>query len=115
MIRPSDVVTFVNWGNIKIIDVQKENDVVTSIKGQLNLNNTDFKKTMKVTWLAETKQDPHVEVEARYYNHIISKPVIDKDEDWMNCINSDSLVSVTIPRVLFHTFRWPKRSSPNQH
>lgn len=54
----------------------------------------DFKKTLKVTWIAEasdaaSKTIPVVTVD---YDHIISKAIIGKDEDWKNFINYDSAV-----------------------
>lgn len=93
LIKAGDTVTFVNWGNLKIVDVQKEGDVVTTIKAKLDLDNKDFKKTMKVTWLANVEQDKNIEVKAHYYRHVINKAILEKDDDWMNFIEKDSLAS----------------------
>ena len=66
-------VTFVNWGNLKIEKVTKSKDgKVESVDAKLNLDDKDYKKTTKVTWLAESpdcKWTPPVAVE---FDNIIS-------------------------------------------
>jgi bifunctional glutamyl/prolyl-tRNA synthetase len=92
LIKPGDTVTFINWGNLKIVDLQKENDIVTTIKAKLDLDNKDYKKTIKVTWLADVEQDKNITVKAHYYDYVINKAIIEKDDDWMKYVNKDSLV-----------------------
>ncbi len=53
---------------------------VTSIDVELHLDNKDFKKTLKVTWLADATA--FTPVKCYHFDHIISKPVLDKDEDF---------------------------------
>ncbi|CAJ0594245.1 unnamed protein product [Cylicocyclus nassatus] len=91
--KSGDTVTFVNWGNIKISSVEKSDGKVTQIYAVLDLANQDFKKTMKVTWIAEAEAPsaaliPVVTVD---YDHIISKAIIAKEDDWKNYINYDSV------------------------
>lgn len=100
LINANDTVTFVNWGNLIIVDVQKSNGIVTEIKAKLDLDNKDFKKTLKVTWLADVEQDKNVEVKALYYDHVINKPILEKTDDWVNFINKDSLVSVFCQSII---------------
>ncbi|VDK62263.1 unnamed protein product [Cylicostephanus goldi] len=93
--KSGDTVTFVNWGNIKISSVERDKETVTQIYAVLDLANQDFKKTMKVTWIAEAEAPsaaliPVVTVD---YDHIISKAIIAKEDDWKNYINYDSVVS----------------------
>lgn len=52
----------------------------------------DYKKTLKVTWIADTKSGPQIPVKTVEYSHIISKAVIGKDEDWKQFVNYDSVV-----------------------
>ncbi|EJW82260.1 hypothetical protein WUBG_06828, partial [Wuchereria bancrofti] len=85
-----DSVTFINWGNIKICDILKDDDRITEIRAKLDLDNKDYKKTLKVTWIADTKMGPQIPVKIVEYSHIISKPVIGKDEDWKQFVNYDS-------------------------
>lgn len=47
---------------------------------------------MKVTWLGDTIAKSHIPVVCAEYDHIISKAVIGKDEDWKQYINYDSVV-----------------------
>lgn len=85
-------VTFVNWGNITIKDkltATSAGGKVSGIKAQTNLENTDFKKTMKVTWLADVPEQltPTVCI---YFDHIISKPVLDKDDDFLKFVGRNT-------------------------
>lgn len=52
---------------------------------------------MKVTWLAEVPSEKHVPVRAAYYDYVISKDKLEKDEDWKNYINRNSIVR-TFPK-----------------
>ncbi len=86
--------TFINWGNLKIDKVVKSNGKVTSVKATPNLSDKDFKKTLKVTWLAETDKAPFTPATCVYYDHIISKPVLDKDDDFKSFVASDTKTCV---------------------
>ncbi|XGW21162.1 hypothetical protein V3C99_004258 [Haemonchus contortus] len=91
--KSGDTVTFVNWGNIKIVSVNKKNDTVSEIHAVLDLANQDYKKTMKVTWIAEADipSAACIPVVAIEYDHIISKAIVGKEEDWKNFINYESV------------------------
>uniref|UniRef100_A0AC34R474 Glutamate--tRNA ligase n=1 Tax=Panagrolaimus sp. JU765 TaxID=591449 RepID=A0AC34R474_9BILA len=104
--KEGDVVTFVNWGNLKLTKVEKEGDHVVKIEADLDLDNKNFKNTLKVTWLTEPLVDieinfkntlkvtwltePLVDIEIVTYDPVISKAVLGKDEDWKDYINRDS-------------------------
>lgn len=60
---------------------------------ETNLANSDFKKTLKLTWLAVSKE-PFTPIDVLYYDHIITKPVLGKDEDFKTYINYDSKSTV---------------------
>lgn len=64
-----------------------------SIDAKLNLDNKDFKKTTKITWLAETPHAPLIPTVCVNYEHLITKPVLGKDEDFKQYINQNSKVS----------------------
>lgn len=66
---------------------------VTSIDATPNLSNKDYKKTLKLTWLADTPQSPMVETYCVYFDHIISKPLLGKDEDFKQYIGHKTRVS----------------------
>ncbi|XP_037261919.1 bifunctional glutamate/proline--tRNA ligase isoform X5 [Falco rusticolus] len=86
-----EVVTFINWGNIIITKLDRNSSgKIVSINGKLNLENKDFKKTTKITWLAETPRAPLIPTVCVNYEHLITKPVLGKDEDFKQYINQNS-------------------------
>ncbi|XP_030355911.1 bifunctional glutamate/proline--tRNA ligase isoform X6 [Strigops habroptila] len=86
-----EVVTFINWGNITITKLNRNSSgKVVSINAKLNLENKDFKKTTKITWLAETPRAPLIPTVCVNYEHLITKPVLGKDEDFKQYINRNS-------------------------
>ena len=52
----------------------------------------DYKKTQKITWLAEVDPAPLIAVVCIQYDHLITKPILGKDEDFKQYINSSSKV-----------------------
>ncbi|XP_007481476.1 bifunctional glutamate/proline--tRNA ligase [Monodelphis domestica] len=86
-----EIVTFINWGNIIITKIHKNsNGKIESLNGKLNLENKDYKKTTKITWLAETTNSPLIPTVCVTYEHLITKPVLGKDEDFKQYINKNS-------------------------
>ncbi|XP_063008300.1 bifunctional glutamate/proline--tRNA ligase isoform X6 [Melospiza melodia melodia] len=86
-----EVVTFINWGNIIITKLNRNSSgKIVSINAKLNLDNKDFKKTTKITWLAETPRAPLIPTVCVNYEHLITKPVLGKDEDFKQYINRNS-------------------------
>uniref|UniRef100_A0AAQ5YRA3 Bifunctional glutamate/proline--tRNA ligase n=1 Tax=Amphiprion ocellaris TaxID=80972 RepID=A0AAQ5YRA3_AMPOC len=86
-----EVVTFINWGNLIITKINKGADgKVVSMEARLNLDNKDYKKTTKITWLAETNGAPLLPTICINYQPLISKAVITKDDDFKEYINKNS-------------------------
>ncbi|AWP01976.1 Bifunctional glutamate/proline--tRNA ligase [Scophthalmus maximus] len=86
-----EVVTFINWGNLIITKINKEADgKVVSMEARLNLDNKDYKKTTKITWLAETNSAPLLQTICINYQPLISKAVLTKDDDFKEYINKNS-------------------------
>ncbi|XP_051797807.1 bifunctional glutamate/proline--tRNA ligase isoform X2 [Acanthochromis polyacanthus] len=86
-----EVVTFINWGNLVITKINKGADgKVVSMEACLNLDNKDYKKTTKITWLAETNGAPLLPTICINYQPLISKAVITKDDDFKEYINKNS-------------------------
>lgn len=93
-LKDGDIATFLSLGNVKINSVKKnENGVVESIKASLDLENKDFKKTLKVTWL---NRDSTQQAKLVYYDHIITKSVLGKDEDFKEFVNKNSKVEILV-------------------
>ncbi|XP_041837203.1 bifunctional glutamate/proline--tRNA ligase isoform X3 [Melanotaenia boesemani] len=86
-----EVVTFINWGNLIITKINKAADgKVLSIEARLNLDNKDYKKTTKITWLADTNGAPLLPTICVNYQPIITKAVLGKDDDFKEYINKNS-------------------------
>jgi len=65
---------------------------VKEINGRFDPVNRDFKKTLKVTWLDSTNV---IEAQCCYYENLIEKPVLDKDNDeFRDYINKESEIKV---------------------
>lgn len=93
-LKEGDIATFLSLGNVKIIKVNKtENGVVESIIASLDLENKDFKKTLKTTWL---NKDSVQQAKLIYYDHIITKSVLGKDEDFKDFVNKNSKVEIPV-------------------
>lgn len=92
--KDGDTATFLSLGNVKITKVNKnENGVVATISATLDLDNKDFKKTLKVTWLNKDSVQP---AKLIYYDHIITKSILGKDEDFKEFVNRNSKVEVPV-------------------
>ncbi|XP_037342517.2 bifunctional glutamate/proline--tRNA ligase isoform X2 [Pungitius pungitius] len=86
-----EMVTFINWGNLIITKINKGPDAkVVSLEARLNLENKDYKKTTKITWLADTNSAPLLPTICITYLPLISKAVITKDDDFKEYINKNS-------------------------
>ncbi|XP_012532883.1 bifunctional glutamate/proline--tRNA ligase [Monomorium pharaonis] len=86
--------TFINWGNLMIKKINKHAGKIMNVEAQLNLTDKNYKNTLKLTWLAEplSESDPKVKNSnpikcyAVYFNHIMSVPILGKDDDFKNFI-----------------------------
>lgn len=63
------------------------------MEARLNLDNKDYKKTTKITWLADTSSAPFVRTICVTYQPLITKAIITKDDDFKDYINKNSKVS----------------------
>jgi bifunctional glutamyl/prolyl-tRNA synthetase len=86
--------TFINWGNITIKSIKKEGGKIVAIDAVPDLDNRDYKKTIKVTWLAKTPKADFVPTTCVYYDHIISKPVLDKEDDFKQFVGKDTKTEI---------------------
>ncbi|KAK9412005.1 bifunctional glutamate/proline-tRNA ligase [Crotalus adamanteus] len=86
-----ETVTFINWGNIIITKIYKNlTGKITSMDAKLNLENKDYKKTTKITWLAKASSASLTPTICMNYEHLITKPVLGKEEDFKQYINRNS-------------------------
>jgi len=91
LLKEGENATFINWGNLKIAKVNRADGKVVSVEAEDNTANKDYKKTTKLTWLCEdSEKSPFTPVVLFYYDHIIGKAILDKDDDFKNFVNKDS-------------------------
>jgi bifunctional glutamyl/prolyl-tRNA synthetase len=89
-LKEGENATFINWGNLLVKKINRENNVITSIDAEPNLENKDYKKTLKLTWLAVTEKAKFAPTWCVYFDHIISKPLLGKDEDFKQFIGHET-------------------------
>jgi bifunctional glutamyl/prolyl-tRNA synthetase len=95
-LKAGENATFINWGNLLVKAVNRGPDgKVTSVEAEDNTDNKDFKKTLKLTWLcADEARCPLTPVVQVYYDHIISKAILDKDDDFKQFVGKDTKLEV---------------------
>ena len=90
-LKEGENTTFINWGNMIIDKVNKSGDgKVESVDATSNIADKNFKKTLKVTWLAMVENEPKAAFTPTvcvHYDHIISKPVLEKTDEFKNFVN----------------------------
>lgn len=87
-LEDNEEVTFMDWGNVIISKVVKEDNVVKSIEANLHLEG-DFRKTSKkLTWLADTKDK--VDVELIDFDHLITKDKLEEGDDFTNFLTPET-------------------------
>ncbi|KAF4516851.1 hypothetical protein B566_EDAN006246 [Ephemera danica] len=93
-LKEGENTTFINWGNLLIKKINRKDGAVVSVDAETNLDNKDFKKTLKITWLADTPKAPTVACACVYFDHIISKANLGKDEDFKQYIDHETRTDV---------------------
>lgn len=91
-LRKGENATFINWGNLMIKDIVMKGDKIVSVQAVANLDNKDYKKTVKLTWLCDTKEPGLTPVWCVYFDHIINKALLGKDEDFKKFIGHQTRV-----------------------
>ncbi|KAL1500993.1 hypothetical protein ABEB36_006400 [Hypothenemus hampei] len=96
-LKEGENATFINWGNLLIKKIIKDgNGKITSVEADLNLDNKDYKKTLKLTWLAETANARFTPAYCVYFDHIISKPLLVKDEDFKQYVGHETRKEIEV-------------------
>uniref|UniRef100_A0A1L8DRV9 Bifunctional glutamate/proline--tRNA ligase n=1 Tax=Nyssomyia neivai TaxID=330878 RepID=A0A1L8DRV9_9DIPT len=86
--------TFINWGNLLINKINRKDGKITSIDAKLNLDDNDYKKTIKLTWLAQLPDTEYPQTFCVYFDHIISKGVLKGEDDFRNFIGQKTRIEV---------------------
>lgn len=66
---------------------------IVRVEAEPNLEDKNYKKTLKLTWLAVTEKAPFTPAWCVYFDHIISKPLLGKDEDFKQFVGHETRVS----------------------
>lgn len=97
--------TFINWGNLKIIEINKGQDGnIVKVQARLNLEDKDYKNTLKITWVAQPSHLLNANTDKKnsilcytvYFDHIISIPLLGKDDDFKDFVANDTRVIILI-------------------
>jgi len=84
--KEGDLVTFINWGNIRISKVNRTGDKVSSLVAVPELDNKDFKNTLKITWLAQHNNAPFIPTVCSFFDNIIDKADLSSEDDFKDHI-----------------------------
>jgi glutamyl-tRNA synthetase len=81
-------VTFMNWGNFNILTKELQADGSYNLTAEYLPEDVDFKKTKKITWLADGTN--LLVVNLIEYDHLIKFPKIEEDQNFDDAINPKS-------------------------
>ncbi|KAF8563572.1 hypothetical protein P879_09424 [Paragonimus westermani] len=91
-LKQGENVTLINWGNCRVLSVHQTEQFVSGVNVELNLADTNYKKTLKITWLADPgPTGPALTpLSCLIYDHLLTKAVITKGDDFKLFINRNS-------------------------
>lgn len=97
VMKVGENVTFIGLGNLKIKEVSRSADgKVDKVVAEPNLDDKNYKNTLKVTWLASTPSTPLVHCICVFFDHILSKPVLGKDDDFKQFVRKETQLEVSM-------------------
>lgn len=91
LLKEGEKVTLMNWGNVMINSKELQDDGSYLLKGEYLEGDTDFKKTAKVTWLADGTN--LLKAEFVEYDHLIKKKKIEEQDNFEDAVNVNSRFS----------------------
>ena len=66
---------------------------VLAVNGKLDLDNKNFKNTHKCSWVvADVDEAQTIPLKCVNYDNLITKAILDKEDDFKNFINTNSMV-----------------------
>jgi glutamyl-tRNA synthetase len=81
-------VTFMNWGNFKILTREVQPDGSYNLTAEFLPEDQDFKKTKKITWLADGTN--LLVVNLWEFDHLIKVPKLEEDQNFQDVVNLNS-------------------------
>ncbi|CAI8048419.1 Bifunctional glutamate/proline--tRNA ligase, partial [Geodia barretti] len=91
-LQEGETVTLLNWGNVLVSKVTRREGKVVLLEGELALENTEFKNTQKLTWLADCGPAQTTPTICYHFDHIITKGVLKPEDNFEDYINYNSKV-----------------------
>ncbi|XP_064460810.1 bifunctional glutamate/proline--tRNA ligase-like [Ornithodoros turicata] len=86
-------VTFIGLGNLRITDVRRDaQGAPVAVLAETNLEDRNYKNTLKVTWLCSSAE--LVPCTCIFFDHIISKAVLSRDDDFKQFVSKDTRLDV---------------------
>ena len=92
-IEEGEKLTLMKWGNVTIHKKEVNGDDIV-LYGKVDVNDKDFKKTKKITWVC-ADPDTTVEVTLIEYGHLITKKKIEENDDIKDLVNPQSKIEYT--------------------
>ena len=93
-INVGDKVTLMKWGNVIVTLKETKPDGSLELHADLAVEDKDFKKTKKVTWIA-VDEKTNFEVTLVELDHLITKKKVEENEKVQDIVNKDSYISYT--------------------
>lgn len=87
-------VTLMKWGNAVISLKETKPDGSIELHADLTLDDKDFKKTKKLTWIA-VDEKTNFEVTLVELDHLITKKKVEENEKVQDIVNKNSYISYT--------------------
>ena len=71
---------------------RRDSGEIELIEGETQLDNKDFKNTLKLTWLPETSQASLIPIVCVHYENIMTKAKLDEGDKFEDFVNYGSKV-----------------------
>lgn len=91
LLKVGEKVTLMNWGNVLIKTKELQPDGSYYMSGEYLPDDKDFKKTAKITWLADGTN--LLVAELVEYDHLIKEKKVEEDVDFETIVNVNSKFS----------------------
>jgi len=92
-LKVDEKITLMKWGNA-IVKKVEEKDGTFVVQASLKLDDKDFKKTKKLTWIAKD-ETTNFEVTLVELDHLITKKKVEENESVKDIVNKNSYISYT--------------------
>ncbi|CAF1339282.1 unnamed protein product [Didymodactylos carnosus] len=101
LLNENEIITLINWEILKLKDIS----TTESIETETQPDNKDYKKTVKLTWLAKTSQANFTPTKCVRFDNIMTKPSLEKDNKTFKFVNCSSKSKIC--RKEFQEFNIP--------